>query len=86
MDTTRFHDAHKNVLKHNIRNHKILAKGSRSFHDEICKRQEPRSWTSLSQNSFSDRTLDNDLYTSNGNNNDLLNNEYIEDNTVCVMF
>ena len=34
------------------------------------------------RNVFLDRTLDNDLYPSNGNNNDLVNNEFIEDNTV----
>ena len=55
----------------------MLTKGSRNFRDEISKRQESRSRTSLSQKSFLDRTLDNYLYTSNCNNNDLIHNESI---------
>ena len=35
----------------------------------------------MSQKIFLDRTLDNELYTSNGNDNDLVNNESIKDNT-----
>ena len=37
------------------------------------------------RNVFLDRTLDNDLYTSNGNSSDLVNNESIDDNTANVL-
>ena len=39
----------------------------------------------MSQKIFLDRTLDNDLYTSNGNSSDLVNNESIDDNTANVL-
>ena len=45
-------DAHKKVLKYYIRNCNMLTKGSRNFRDEISKRQESRSRTSLSQKVF----------------------------------